>query len=617
MTGSHNYFIPKNSRLIMKKFILLTVLIIQLLSYTCRTNGQTPDLDKSLRGFDKYIEQVMNEWNTPGIAVGIVIKDKLEYWKGFGYRNIDNKLPVTSRTLFPIASNTKLFTSVAMGMLVEEDKLAWDKPVSNYVPQIKFYNQELYNAITLRDMLAHRTGISRHDLIWYKSDFSRKEIFDRIKYLEPVQPIRQGSLYNNLMYAAAGYCLEILTGKTWENFVRENIFIPLKMNSTFFTIEEMEIQDDFAYPYYEDRETGKLIKRPFYREFEGVGPCGSIISNIEDMSKWVITLMDQGNYEGKNVISSDILKETLQPAMAYPNTELETQGYDEILNSVYGMGRGIAAYKGHYFTRHGGSIGGFYSLVSMMPYDSVGVIVFVNGAHNGSLPSTISYNIYDRLLGLEQTDFNGRRLKNRIEGKEADKKARANAGSDRIANTKASHPLEDYQGRYENPAYGILNIGIEGQALEFDFHNIVLPMEHFHYERFDTPDDQIYGKFSVNFSVNPKGDVHTAMVSLDESEVSFIKMADETLSDPETLIKYAGKYELAGTIIEIAVKEAGVLMINLPGEPVYTLLPYKSQEFTFKEFSDTTIKFVMDGDKVTMMQIISPAGTYDYIRIYQ
>lgn len=598
----------------MKKTRLISILLLLLLPFGSKTNAQTYNLDKSLRGFDKYVEQVMNDWNTPGIAVGIIIGEELAYWKGFGYRDLENKLPVTSKTLFPIASNTKLFTAVAMGMLVEEGKLAWDEPISSFVPQIKFYNRELYNTVTLRDMLAHRTGISRHDFIWYKSDFSRKEIFERIAFLEPAQPIRQSSLYNNLMYGATGYCLELLTCKTWEDFVRENIFNPLQMNNTFFTIEEMEFQEDFAYPYYEERETEKLIKRPFYREFKGVGPCGSIISSIEDMSSWVIPLMHQGKFMGNNVISSDILKETLQPAIAYPNFELETKGYDEILNSVYGMGRGIAAYKGHFLTRHGGSIGGFYSLVSMMPYDSIGVIVFVNGAHNGSIPSIISYNIYDRLLGLEQTDFNGRILANHLESKEAGNKAREKAGSDKIANTKPSHPLEDYQGKYEDPAYGILNIRLQGQALEFDFHNIVLPLEHFHYDRFDTPDDQIYGKYSVNFSTNPKGDIQTAVVSLDESEVAFTKVPDASLSDPETLIKYTGNYELAGTLIEIALSDEGVLMAKIPGQPIYTLIPYKLNTFTFKEFSDNTIKFVLEDGEVKKMQSISPGGTYEYMK---
>ena len=593
----------------MKKLNIF-ILILLLFSISSKTHGQTYNLDKSLKGFDKYIEQVMKDWNSPGIAVGIVIKNELVYSKGFGYRDLENKLPVTSKTLFPIASNTKLFTSVAMGMLVEEGKLAWDEPISSYVPQIKFYNQELYNTVTLRDMLAHRTGISRHDAIWYKSDFSRKELFDRLIYLEPAQPIRQSSLYNNLMYAAAGYCLELITGRTWEDFVQENIFNPLNMNSTLFTIEDMEMQDDFAYPYYEERETDKLIKRPYYREFKGVGPCGAIISNIEDMSRWVITLMNQGNFKGKNVISSDILKETLQPAIAYPNTALETKGYDEILNSVYGMGRSFAAYKGHYFTRHGGAIGGFYSQVSMMPYDSIGVFVFVNGAQ--SLINIISYNIYDRLLGLEQTDFNSRSLKNRIEGKKVSKEARQAAGSDKVANTKPSHPLTDYQGQYEDPAYGILNIGIDGEQLKFDFHNIVLPLEHYHYDRFDTPDDQLYGKYTVNFSINPQGDIYKAVMSLDESEVAFTRKPDDSLSDPNTLIKYVGNYELAGGVIEIIMKDKGVLVTKIPGQPNYTLVPYKSHKFTLKEFSDLTIEFIMKGDEVIMMKLIMPAGTYDY-----
>ncbi len=242
------------------------------------------------------------------------------------------------------------------------------------------------------------------------------------------------------------------------------------------------------------------------------------------------------------------------------------------------------------------------------------MIVFVNGAHNGSLPSIISYNIYDRILGLEQTDFNGRSLKNRNAGKEAGEKAREKAGSDKVANTKPSHALSGYVGKYEDPAYGALNIGLEGQQLTFDFHNIILPLEHFHYDRFETPHDQIYGKYSVNFSINPKGDIHTAMVSLDESEVSFIKMPDESLLDPEILIKYAGKYELAGTVLEIVLNEKGMLNLKIPGQPAYTLVPYKAQEFTLKEFSDNTIKFLMDGDEVKMMQSISPDGTYDYMK---
>lgn len=160
----------------MKKINHLTIMLV-LVFFGSAMQAQTYNVNKSLKGFDTYIEQVMNEWNTLGIAVGIVIKGELVYAKGFGYRDLEKQLPVTPKTLFPIASNTKLFTAVAMGMLVEEGKLSWDKPISTYVPQIRFYNQDLYNTVTLRDMLAHRTSISRHDNIWYKSDFTRKELY--------------------------------------------------------------------------------------------------------------------------------------------------------------------------------------------------------------------------------------------------------------------------------------------------------------------------------------------------------------------------------------------------------------------------------------------------------
>lgn len=598
----------------MKKHNLTSVIALFLCCLFSTAYGQEYNLKKSLKGFDDYIDQVMIDWNSPGIAVGIIIKDKLVYAEGFGYRDLEKKLPVTSKTLFPIASNTKLFTSVAMGMLVENGEMTWDNPISNYVPQIKFYNQDLYNNVTLRDMLSHRTGISRHDFIWYKSDFTRKELFDRLIYLEPAQPMRQSSLYNNLMYAAAGYCLELKTGKTWEDFVKTNIFNPLAMNSSIFTIEEMEKSQDFAYPYYEDRDTDQLVKRPFYREQRGIGPAGAIISNLEDMSHWVSTLIHNGEYNGKEVIPASIIKETIQPSIANPNTALETKGYDEILNTVYGMGRSFSVYKGHLFARHGGAIGGFYSQVSMMPTDSIGVVVFVNGAHNYPLVDFISFNIYDRLLGLGQTDFNGRNLKERIDGKKAYKEAIAKVGSDKIPNTQSSHPMADYVGLYEDPAYGKLNITMEGDNLQFDFHNIVLPLGHYHYDRFDTPDDQVYGKYSVNFSTNPQGDIHTAVISLDEGEVNFVRKPDASLSDPATLARYVGQYELAGDILEIVMKNENTLVTKIPGSPEFTLEPYKPDSFTMKEFSDITMDFSSDGTEIKTLKLVVPNGVYEYTR---
>src|SRR5256714_15248694 len=170
------------------------------------------DVNQKLAGFDAFMEKTLKDWNAPGIGVGIVVGDKLVFAKGYGYRDYEKKLPVTPQTMFTIASNTKLFTAVAAGMLVEEGKLTWDRPIKELMPTIDFYNSYLNNTITLRDMLSHRTGITRHDSIWYKSDYSTKELFERLKYLEPKESPRQIFLYNNMMYAGAGYAIELQSG---------------------------------------------------------------------------------------------------------------------------------------------------------------------------------------------------------------------------------------------------------------------------------------------------------------------------------------------------------------------------------------------------------------------
>ena len=156
-----------------------------------------------LAGFDAYMNQVLHDWNVPGIGVGVVVKNKLVFARGYGYRDYGNKLPFTPTTVVPIASNTKLFTAIAMGLLVDEGKIDWDKPVRQFVPSVQFYNDALNASVNVRDMLSHRTGVTRHDMIWYKSPFTRVELFERLKYLEPSQPMRTTFLYNNLMYGAS------------------------------------------------------------------------------------------------------------------------------------------------------------------------------------------------------------------------------------------------------------------------------------------------------------------------------------------------------------------------------------------------------------------------------
>jgi CubicO group peptidase (beta-lactamase class C family) len=572
-----------------------------------------PDATQKLQGFDAYMQQVMKDWNAPGIGVGIVVNGKVVFAKGYGYRDYESKLPFTPTTLCQIASNSKLFTAVAAGMLVDEGKLTWDKPIRQSVPTIQFYDNELNDNVTLRDMLSHRTGVTRHDLIWFKSDFTRPELFGKLKYLEPQEPMRQAFLYNNLMFTAVGYVVELKSQKPWEQFVRERILDPLDMNSTTYTIADMMKSPDHGVPFTERRDSFELYKLPYHEDAIGIAPAGGIISNINDLSHWLIALMNNGQYNGKQVLPADVLKETLQPAIGLANTTGESQGFWESLNPAYGMGRLTASYRGHLLTYHGGDLPGFHSQISFMPNDNIGVIVLVIGNHTASLRDVISYNIYERLLGMDETPWSQRRLEQRLAGKKAGTEARAKAGGDRVPNTHPSHALADYAAEYENPAYGIIKIDQKGDALQFNFHQFQFPMTHYHYDRFDTPDDEEFGKFSVNFRTNPAGDVDTIAISLDESEALFTRKPPTI--DPKLLEKLAGTYLFPSkTKFQVAYQPGAGLSLVIPGQPPVKLIPVKGLQFRTPQFADDTYEFILENDQVKSIKERDPAGEYSYPR---
>ena len=599
------------SRLV--RSIAVFALIFMQLIFVLPARAQEPDIAKKLQGFDSYMEQLRKDWNTPGIGVGIVVNDKLVFAKGYGYRDYENKLPFTPKTLCQIASNSKLFTAIAAGMLVQEGKLTWDKPVRESVPTIQFYNDELNNNVSLRDMLSHRTGVTRHDLIWFKSPFTRKELFERLKYLEPQEPMRETFLYNNLMYSAAGEIIELRSGKRWEQFVGERILAPLDMGATTFSVSEMVKSADHGVPFNEKRDSFELYKIPFYEDTEGVAPAGAVISNIDDLSHWLIALMNDGKYNQKQVLPPEVLKATLQPAVGLPNALGEARGFWELLNPAYGMGRETASYRGRLLTFHGGDLPGFHSQVSFMPNDKIGVIVLVIGDHSAPLYNVVSYNVYERLLGMDQTPWSERQLKQRLAFKKAGTEARAKAGGDRVPNTKPSHALADYTGEFENPAYGILKIGLKGDELQFGFHEFQFPLTHFHYDRFDTPDDEQYGRFSMNFRISPEGDIDSVAMSMDQAEVVFTRKP-ETL-DPKLLEKLAGVYLLPGNAkFEVVYQPGAGLSLVFPGAPPQKLIPLKGLQFRTPQFADDIFEFVMENGQVKALKERDPSGELSFAR---
>jgi Beta-lactamase class C and other penicillin binding proteins len=298
--------------------------------------------------------QVMKDWNAPGIGVGIVVKDKLVFAKGYGFRDYGKQVPYTPTTTQPIASNSKLFTP-SLRVARRRGQAPWDEPIKRFVPGIRFYNDELDRSVTIRDMLSHRTGITRHDSIWYKSTFTRRELWDRLRYLEPAAPIRTTFLYNNLMYTAAGQVIEEVSGLTVGAVRQAPDLRSARMSRSTLTIE-----DNIKGPSRRCRSpsaatvrnsTGSRTTRrrsPLRRPARltpraGPVPMGHRAAQ-QRHRRWKAGDPQCGD------------PETMSPSLAMPNATLESRGWGENLNQYYGMGRWISSYRGHLLALHGGDL---------------------------------------------------------------------------------------------------------------------------------------------------------------------------------------------------------------------------------------------------------------------
>ena len=133
---------------------------------------------KSLTHFDQIINQALQSWYIPGVAVAVVKGDKTLHMKGHGFRDLEQGLPITEHTRFPIASMTKPFTAMGSAILVEEGLLNWDQPISDVLPDFRLYDDYATSHATLRDLLSHRTGLPRHDATWHGTGKSQQALFD-------------------------------------------------------------------------------------------------------------------------------------------------------------------------------------------------------------------------------------------------------------------------------------------------------------------------------------------------------------------------------------------------------------------------------------------------------
>jgi CubicO group peptidase (beta-lactamase class C family) len=488
--------------------------LVALLLWTDASNAQTPAADSKLLGdLDDVVTKVIAEWKVPGVSVAVVKNGKVIYAKGFGFRDVEKKLPVTTDTLFAIGSVSKSFTSLIFGVLNDEGKVDWDQPVRTYLPTFQILDPVATDHATARDLLSHRTGMPGHDLIWYSSNFSREDLFNRMKYLKSNKEFRQGYEYCNLMVMTVGYLEGRVANSSWEELVRTRIFQPLDMHNSNFSVTESQTSANFSQPYSVKNDV--VVKVPF-KNIDAIGPAGSINSSINDMSRYLVFQLGDGTYNGKKIVSPANLKlvHSGQTAMTGLPEFFTQNGLGPM---TYAMGWVDTTFRGHHMVWHNGGIDGFHSLLTMLPEDKVGVVILSNISSNVSLEA-IAYSAFDRLLGLTQDPWIDRYKAAREKMKKEDEEAKKKEHPTAKSGTQPSHSLADFAGEYTNPAYGMVKIVQQGNDLTIGLNQIgPYPFSRVHYDIFEVPEksDALFAGTKGQFYMNTEGDIDRLALPLE------------------------------------------------------------------------------------------------------
>ncbi len=464
-----------------------------------------------LKGFDAYVQRALHDWGCPGLAIAIVKDDSIVFAKGYGVREVVNDAKVDEKTIFGIASCSKAFTAVCAAMLVDEKKIRWDDPVAKYLDGFQLYDPFVTREITVRDLLSHRSGLPAFggDLMWWGSTYSREETLRRIRFVKPATSFRSRYAYQNSMFIAAGQVVSNVTGKPWEEFVKERIFVPLGMQSSSTSVKALQGIGNIVTPHM--RIDGKT-RAIAWRNLDNGAPAAGINSNVLDMARWIRLQLGHGTFEGKQIFSTIVSEEMWSPQTIIPTSTPEPPlpAFLKSHFSAYGLGWSLGEFRGRYFVRHYGEDDGMSSVVGLLPEERLGVVILTN-LHVTTLHTALLYRIFDAYLGARNEDWSSLYLKVRTD---EESKASAEDAAREKARAKDSHPslpLDRYAGKYTNITYGDATVVQENGILVVWLSaspTYIGDLQHWQYDTFrSTWRDPVAEKTFISFTLDAAGEI--------------------------------------------------------------------------------------------------------------
>lgn len=576
----------------MRRPVLRTAYAAAALAFATPLVAQKTTAKSSLAGFDQYVTKAMQDWKVPGLAIAVVKNDSIVLMKGYGTRTMGTAQPVDEHTLFAIGSSSKAFTSTLVAMMVDQGKMHWDDAATTYLPGFQMYDPYVTRELTIRDLLTHRSGLARGDLMWYATDYNRDEVLRRVRFLKPSWSMRARFGYQNIMYLAAGQAAAHAAGTSWDKLVRERIFTPLGMTETNTSVRDLAGKSNVATPHMDVNDTLMVVP---WHNIDNIGPAGSINSNVSDMIKWVRFQLAQGSVNGKSLVSAGALGETHTAQMTIPVSADARQANPYTHLEEYGMGWFLQDYRGRELDQHGGNIDGMSAMVALMPEEKLGLVILTN-ANGSPVPTIAMYRVIDALLNEPARDWNATFLKQfekvRAQAKEAEQKQLAQ----RAVGTKPSLSLDKYVGVYSDSMYGDANVRLANGVLKMSYGTAFDgELEHWHYDTFRAKwDNHALGRVLVTFALGADGKV----TSLEfEGIGAFNRRPDVADTTRKIALAATDAGKLTGTFVSetpaltIDVTYDGELKLTVPGQPVYTLL------------ADSPTRFRMTGNNV-------PAGFF-------
>lgn len=491
--------------------------------------------EEVLAGFDSVAARALEEWKIPGMAVCVVHDGKVVLSTGYGYSEIIRQMPVTNKTLFPIGSVTKSFTAVGLGMLADEGKLDWDKPVRRYLPDFQMHERVPTERVTPRDLVTHRTGMPLHDISFlgvdgWPTQIDRQTMLQRLRFLKPSSDLRVRYEYTNLMYSVAGMIAERISGQSWEQFTRERVFVPLEMNDSLIVPGgELQKHPSAAKPYL--LRDGKTHSA---QALQGnvLAPAGCVVSTANDMSRYLLFLINRGHHGERRLLSKEQSDMMISPGVQLPDVNPVNR-----IGGFYGMGLMIGTIsRGEKLIFHSGAVHGYTAFLAYLPSERSGCVILANRDYNLG-PQAVAFHLVDRMLNINSDVDRVKQFLKLQQAADEDALTYWNKWLPvRKPNTKPSHATADYAGTYWNGGYGSFVVKADGDEMRWSFHGWTGTLKHYHYDVFEMLVDRRHENSLVLpvklvlLEHNQAGDIHQLSITMREAsagDVTFQRIVPE------------------------------------------------------------------------------------------